>query len=84
MLFNPGLWPKFRNRYAKSGHLQSGFQPLQAARTLFEAKIAQERSGFQLVSGFQEALKLADPGWVTHFAQRLRFNLPDAFPGDAE
>ena len=53
-------------------------------RASSSAKIAQEWSGFQLVSGFQKAFELADPGRMTHFAQGFRFNLPDAFPGNAE
>ena len=47
-------------------------------------KITQEWPVFQLVSGFQEAFKLADAGRVTHFTQGFRFNLPDTFPGNAE
>jgi hypothetical protein len=39
--------------------------------------------GFDVLN-LQEAVELADPGWMPHFAQRFGFNLPDAFPGDPE
>ena len=33
---------------------------------------------------FEEAVELADAGWMTHFAEGFGFDLADAFAGDAE
>src|SRR5690349_13225806 len=39
---------------------------------------------FDDLLNFQEAVELADAGWVTHLAEGFGFDLANAFAGDAE